>query len=102
MGEAALPERLPLPLFAAVKRAGMANSVCPGLAPAHARPLLPLPHHRLAGTLHHPAADLPALGLVLRVLHPPQVVLEVALHLAPLLSQRRRRPGWPLPVAQHR
>src|SRR5262245_21649944 len=102
MGEPALPERLPLPFLAPVERSYVADGVRPRLAPAHARPLEPLPHHRLARALHRPATYLPALRLVLGVLHPVHVVPEVALHPVTLLAQRPRLPLRPLPVAQHR
>src|SRR5687768_1759036 len=102
MGNPSFPERLPLPFFAPVKRSYVAEGVRPGLAPAHAGALEPLADHRLAGALDDARADLPALGLVLRVLHAVQVVREVLLHPRALLAQRRRLPRRPGPLAQHR
>src|SRR4051812_4900720 len=96
--ELSVPESGPLSLFAAVERADVAEGMRAGFAPAHARAFEPLADHRLAGALHDPAAYLPSLRQILRVLHPVQVVAEIAVHLLLLLPQRRRLPRRPLPV----
>src|SRR5262249_26475328 len=101
VGVVALPERLPLPLLAAVQRPHLADPVRAVLPPAHPRQLQPLPHHRLARALHRTAAEVPALRLVLRVLHPVQVLAEVLRHLGQLRPYRRP-PRRPVPFAQHR
>src|SRR4051794_35105702 len=72
-----LPEGFPLALIAAVEGVEMADGVRPVLPPTHPGQLQPLSHHRLARALHRPVADAPALGQVLRVLHPMRVPLQI-------------------------
>src|SRR5207248_2947156 len=100
-GGPALPERLPLALLATVQGASVAQRVRALFPPAHPRPLQPLTYHRLARTLHRPTADLPALGLVLRVLHPMHVVAEVLRHPRQLLPQSLRLPWAEVPLLAH-
>src|SRR5262245_3957450 len=97
-GEIATPERIPLTSLATVQGAEVAHGVGPVLAPPHAGQLQPLADHRLAGALHRAAADAPALGQVLGVLHPVRVAFQVADQFLGRLAQAR--PARPLPLAQ--
>src|SRR5438477_12713190 len=80
----------------------MAEGVCAFLPPAHAAALEPLADHALAGTLHYPAADAPALGAVGRVIHALHLVAEVPHHLRAAVSRRAAARLQPAECLQHR
>ena len=76
------PEGLPLPRSLRNRARRWHTASAPSSPHRMPAALQPLAHHRLARALHRPAADLPALGQVARVVHPMHLVAEVRHHLA--------------------
>src|SRR3954453_2213040 len=83
-----MPVGIPLLFPAGEEGAQVAHLVGSVFTPAHAAVLHPLADHGLAGRFDRAGADRPALGPVGRVVHPMDMILEVAQHFAVDLPHR--------------
>src|SRR5438552_19118603 len=99
MSSVPVPKGVPLPGLAAEQRPQVADGVRALLAPAHARALQTLAHHRFASRFDGARADLPTSGPIRWVIHAMRVVGEIA-QRAPVALPRRRRLAAPIQPAQ--
>src|SRR3954452_21565444 len=95
-----MPVGFPLLLPTGEQGAQVAHLIGTVLSPTHATPFHSLADDRLARRLDRAGADRPTLRLVGRVVHPMNMILEVAHHLAvdlahPLAAIGRQRAQLP-------